>query len=155
MEPAFQGTHEHLGTSWSDGTYTVLIDRLVYSEQSRGVELIGYMSRIAPDSVLLAQHLFGPVGSERRIVSVAIIRDGDEHVLVWYWYRVGRIETAQPLNAKLLEMVACVRRSTAAELIAVSTACEPEGCVEASHILSAFLGECVAEGCATCLPAFA
>ena len=138
--PAFVGASQEESALWTNGADRVLLDRLTYREQAQGAELIGYQSRIAPDSLVAAERLFGAVGPERRLVNEAIVRDGDSHLLVWYWYRVGGLETESATRAKLLEVLAFFRRATVSELVALSTACEPESCAAASQVLGRFLG---------------
>jgi hypothetical protein len=130
--PGYQNALRTSSTGWSDGTAHVALDHLVYRGQTQGAELIGYPNRIAPDSLLASERMIGPVGPERRIVNEA---------LVWYWYRVGGIETASPLKAKLLEIPAFFRRVDSSELIALSTACDLESCEAGARALAAILGE--------------
>jgi EpsI family protein len=139
--PGYQNALRTSSTGWSDGTTHVALDHLVYRGQTQGAELIGYPNRIAPDSLLATERMIGPVGPERRIVNEAIVREGAGHLLVWYWYRVGGIETASPLKAKLLEIPAFFRRVDSSELIALSTACDLESCEAGARALAAILGE--------------
>jgi EpsI family protein len=139
--PAFGGAVEHLTGTWSDGARLLLTDRLVYRGQSQGAELIGYDNRIAPDTALVAERLMGPVGPRRRLVNEAIVREGDDdYRLVWYWYRVAGVETESAARAKLLELWAFATVSRVSELVAVSTPCDGDSCVQASDALSGFLG---------------
>ena len=137
--PAFQGADTRLRRTFTDGTTSVVVDHLVYADQRQGAELIGYLNRIAAEPAIAAERLVGPVGRSRRYLNEAIVREDGGFRLVWYWYRVGGIETASPLKAKLLEVPAFVRRRASAELIAVSAACAPRSCDAASTALTAFL----------------
>jgi EpsI family protein len=137
--PAFAGAERESETAWTDGSHLVVVDHYVYSHQAQGTELVGEASRIAPDSLIVTRRMIGPMGVERRIVNEAIVKDGGAHVLTWYWYRVGGVETASALKAKLLEIPAFFRRIESAELIALSAACAPGTCAEASESLVAFL----------------
>jgi EpsI family protein len=127
-EPAFQGADQHIQGAWTKGSDAVFLDQLEYRHQTQGSELIGYRSRIAPDTAVTARRLSGPVGTERRLVNEAIIRDGDTSLLVWYWYRVGGVEAVEPARAKLLEVWAFFSRFKVSELIAFSTPCAPGSC---------------------------
>lgn len=138
--PGFADAEQHLSRSWSENGAHVLVDRLVYDEQAHGAELIGYGIRIAADSVLMAERLFGPVGARHRLVNEAIVREDDGHLLVWYWYRVGGVETQSAVRAKLLELWAFFARRRTSELIAVSTPCGADSCIGAYETLSRFLG---------------
>jgi EpsI family protein len=124
----------------SNGTQSVHLDRLVYRSQEQGAELIGYGSRIATDSALVVERTVGPVGARRRLVNEAIVRDGEGHRLVWYWYRVGGVETSQPFRAKLLEVWAFFSRATQSELIAFSAPCAGASCEGAFQALSGYFG---------------
>ena len=75
----------------------------------------------------------------RRYVREVIVRSEGEPVLVWYWYRVGGVETPSRIRAKLLEVYAFFSRTTVSELIAMSATCGPESCEEAAALLSSFL----------------
>lgn len=138
--PAFAGAGRRSSRSWSGNGGRVLVDRLVYEEQAHGAELIGYGSRIAADSLVIVERLMGPVGAPRRLVNEAIVREEDGHLLVWYWYRVGGVETQSAARAKLLELWAFFTRRRTSELVAISTPCGMESCIEAYHTLSRFLG---------------
>jgi exosortase len=138
--PAFWGADEHVAAEWTDGSDAVLVDRLTYREQAQGAELIGYNSQIAPDSLLAAERVVVTPGPQRRFVNEAIVLDTSAPVLVWYWYSVGGLETESPVRAKLLEIVAFVRRKSVSEVLAVSTACEPTTCSRAAEVLADFLG---------------
>jgi len=137
--PGFVGATEQHWRSWTDGDAQVLVDHLVYREQRQDAELIGYASRIAPDSVVVEERRTALSVARPRVANEAILRVEDGHLLVWYWYRVGGRDTATPLMAKLLEVEAFLTRKTASELTAVSTPCEVGSCVEASRILTDFL----------------
>jgi EpsI family protein len=139
--PGFVGASDHATSAWTDGTSRVLVDLLTYREQDQGAELIGYASRIAPDSLLVLERLFGQVGPERRLVNEAIVRERDGHVLVWHWYRIGGIETQSSVRAKALEVLAFFRRLPTSELIAISTPCAPSDCAVAAGVLARFLGD--------------
>jgi EpsI family protein len=138
--PAFPAADEAALDLWTNGSSQVRLDRLVYHGQSQDAELVGFGSRIAPDSALILERLFGQVGPERRLVNEAIVRDGTGHLLVWYWYRVGGVETQSAARAKMLEVWAFLRRATTSELIALSTRCGPTDCADASRTLASFLG---------------
>lgn len=139
--PGFSGADAEQSRSWlGQGQRRVTFDLLHYANQRQEAELIGYLNAIAPDSALITERLFGPVGPTRRYVNEAVVRDPSGPILVWYWYRVGGIETASPLKAKLLEIPAFFRRIASSELVAVSTACEPESCQAASATLRSFFG---------------
>ncbi len=139
-EPAFQGATERSRTTWVRGDDIVLVDRIVYHDQAQGSEMIGYTSRIAPDTLLIARRLLGPVGAARQLVNEAIIVEGDTHLLSWYWYRVGGAQTESPARAKLLELWAFATRRPVSEVIALTTPCRVETCRRASQVLHGFLG---------------
>ena len=139
--PAFAGAELESHSIWSNERDRLTVDRLVYGAQGQRTELIAFGNRIAPDALVVMERLYGPVGTARRYVNEAIVREGDTFLLVWYWYRVGGVETASPLKAKLLEIPAFVRRLRSTELIALGTACEADSCLSASAELADFLGD--------------
>lgn len=138
--PSFVGWQERVQQGWSKDQHTVWMDRLIYRHQAQGAELIGFVSRIAPDEALAADRMFGPVGKERRLVNEAIVRSGDSYVLVWYWYRVGGVDTADAIRAKLLEIWAFLSRTQVSELVAFSAPCSPDSCAGAFETLTDFFG---------------
>ena len=138
--PSFTGADEQDEAVWTNGDAVVVADRFAYREQSQGAELIGYDSRIAPDSLLVMTGLVGPLRSTPRLVNEAVVRSPDGPLLVWYWYRVGGLETESAMRAKMLEIWAFLSRRTSAELLAVSAPCQPDSCAEAARSLLDFLG---------------
>jgi len=139
--PGFRGAQEHDSLSFTDGSFHVYGDRLVYREQRQGAKLVGYPNRIAPRSQIFEERLMGPVDPARqRWVQQAILLTPDGPVLVWYWYRVGGVDTYSAAHAKLLEIPAFLRRRRSSELVALSAACEPENCGQAFEGLARFMG---------------
>jgi hypothetical protein len=70
---------------------------------------------------------------------VTVVRTPAGPRLVWSWYRVAGQVTASPTSAKLLELLAFVRRASASELVAVSASCERPDCGDAGSDLQAFI----------------
>jgi EpsI family protein len=143
-EPAFRGADEHatLAFRLSGGDDTVYADRLAYLDQRQGAELIGYGNAIAQDSLLVrdAVAVVPHAGRTARWIRQAIVRTPETPILVWYWYRIGGVETFSERRAKLLEPVAFLRRRPAAEVVALSAPCSAESCQEAARTLASFLG---------------
>jgi hypothetical protein len=71
---------------------------------------------------------------------VTVVRTPAGPRLVWSWYRVAGQVTASTTRAKLLELLAFVRRSSASELVAVSASCERPDCRDAGNALLDFVG---------------
>jgi exosortase len=139
--PGFRGAQQHDSLSFTDGSFHVYGDRLVYREQRQGAKLVGYPNRIAPRSQIFEERLVGPVDPARqRWVQQAILLTQDGPVLVWYWYRVGGMDTYSAAHAKLLEIPAFLSRRRASELVALSAACEPDNCGQAFEGLARFMG---------------
>jgi EpsI family protein len=138
--PDFQGASEELEISYTSGIDHVLLDRFVYRARDRRGELIGFSSRIAPDTSVVTSRILGQIGPERRLVNEVIVRDGSGHVLVWYWYRVAGVETPSAARAKALEVWAFFTRAQTSELISISSPCAPDDCSGAARALSSFLG---------------
>lgn len=83
----------------------------------------------------------GPVDPARRLwVQQAVVLTPEGPVLVWYWYRVGGVDTFSPVHAKILEIPAFLSRRRASELIALSAACEADNCRDAFQALAGFMG---------------
>lgn len=114
--------------------------RLLFADQQQGEELIQYNNRIAPDSLVAASRIIGPVGASRRFVHETVVRDAEVPRVVWHWYRVAGFETPFESKAKLLEILAFFRRSPAAELVVLSAGCAPEDCTDAARTLRAAFG---------------
>ncbi len=114
--------------------------RLLFADQQQGEELIQYNNRIAPDSLVAASRIIGPVGVSRRFVHETVVRDADVPRVVWHWYRVAGFDTPFESKAKLLEILAFFRRSPAAELVVLSAGCAPDDCTDAARTLRAAFG---------------
>ncbi|MDZ7781379.1 MAG: exosortase A, partial [Gemmatimonadota bacterium] len=127
--PEFGGAGVEHAWVWTNGTVEIYHDRLVYPEQRQGAELIGGPNRIAEASAIAAERPTW-LRDLDRTVREALIMTPEGPVLVWYWYRVGGVETVSPAWAKLLELWGFVRRRPVAELEALSVACGTDGCEE-------------------------
>jgi exosortase len=117
----------------------VQVDRFGYSGNRQGHELIGYDNSIALDEQLIEDRIVGPLDSNLRTVRQALVRTKRGVRIVWYWYRVAGLETAQPSRAKLLELIAFIHRATPSELVAVSASCGPKDCqkaLESVHLVA-------------------
>jgi EpsI family protein len=137
--PAYRGASKRQSIWFARGTERVQVDRFIYTAQSQDAELVSSVNRIASVPNTLDERTVGPLDADLRIVSESTIRTPDGIRLVWYWYRVAGIETANPAKAKLLEFVAFVRRGPPSELIAASTPCGPRDCRDASATLFALV----------------
>jgi len=139
--PAYQGADQHDSLAFTDGERTVYGDRFVYRQQAQGAKLIGYPNRIAPRADIFEERLMGPVDPARGLwVKQAVVLNPEGPVLVWYWYRVGGMDTFSPVYAKVLEVPAFLSRRRASELMALSAACEADNCREAFEALAGFMG---------------
>ena len=137
--PRYEGADERYSASLERGDAHVYVDRLVYRGQSQGRELIHSENRIAGPDEVLRDGITGGVRTNGRWVRQAIVRAPEGPILVWYWFRVGGIDTFSPLRAKALEVVAFFRRSARAELLAVSAPCDADDCLRALEALSGFM----------------
>ena len=139
--PAYQGEQEHDSLAFTDGERFVYGDRLVYREQAQGAKLIGFPNRIAPGGDIFEERLMGPVDPSGSLwVKQAVVMDPAGPILVWYWYRVGGVDSFSPVHAKVLEVPAFLSRRRASELIALSSACEPDNCRDAFQALGDLTG---------------
>jgi exosortase len=140
--PLFEGAERHKVAIWNGPPGAVLVDQLIYREQSPGREVLGGGNRIAPSQAIMHQRMAGPVGADRHLVNEAIVRSGEEgHLLVWYWYRVGGFDTALRARAMVLELWGFVTRRTDVELVAVSSPCAIDSCSQAARTLAAFFDD--------------
>jgi exosortase/archaeosortase family protein len=139
--PAYQGADQHDSLAFSDGERMVYGDRFVYRKQAQGAKLIGFPNRIAPRADIFEERLMGPVDPARGLwVQQAVVITPEGPVLVWYWYRVGGVDTFSPVYAKVLEVPAFLSRRRASELVALSAACEADNCRDAFQALAGFMG---------------
>jgi exosortase len=138
--PDFRGIDDHAAWVVRGDLGLVEAARYYFIDQRQGEELIQWGNAIAPDSLTGSDRVLGPIGPRRRFLRQTIVRDGDASRLVWYWYRVAGYDTPFPSKAKLLEVLAFVRRTPAAELITLSARCGPESCLEAARTVSAAVG---------------
>ena len=139
--PAYRRADQHDSLAFTDGERIVYGDRFVYRKQAQGAKLIGFPNRIAPSSAIYEERLMGPVDPDRGLwVQQAVVITPEGPVLVWYWYRVGGVDTFSPVYAKILEVPAFLSRRRASELMALSAACEADNCREAFEALLGFMG---------------
>jgi EpsI family protein len=139
-QPVFQGADEVRFSAFLHPQGQVVVDHLIYETQRPRHELITGGNRIASHEALLGEGILLPVQTGGPPVTQAVVRTPTGPVLVWYWYRVGGMETAFAPRAKLLQMVAFFRRRPTAELIALSTSCAPQDCEGAVEVLRSFVG---------------
>jgi EpsI family protein len=138
--PDFKGIDERAAWGIEVDGQAVDAARHYFRDQRQGEELIQYNNFIAPDSLLVSERVFGPVGPDGRIVREAILWESDTPRIAWYWYRVGGFDTPFESKAKLLEILAFFRRSPAAELVTLSARCSPDDCTDAARALRAVVG---------------
>ena len=139
--PGYHGAEYHQSLGFTDGSAYVHGDRFVFIKQAQGAKLVGFPNQIAPRGDILDERLVGPVDPMGRLwIRQAVVRGADGPVLVWYWYRVGGVDTFSPVHAKLLEIPAFLGRLRASELFALGVACEPDNCRLAFQALGGFMG---------------
>ena len=139
-QPNFTGAAERQTASLTDGEAQVYLDQFTYRDQVQGAELIQGANRIAPRDLVLQERVNGPVDRTGRFVREAVVQTEQGPILVWYWYRVAGVDTSSPALAKLLELVAFVRRHREAELIALSSPCGEDSCLSAFEALVTLFG---------------
>lgn len=137
--PDERGATERRAQLYTRANDTIVVDRVIFHRQDQGAELIGGANRIAADSVLLGDRLVGPLDRNARLVRQAGVREQQRVRLVWYWYRIGGIETPSEATAKLLQLLAFVRRQPVSELVTVSTSCVGTDCNAATRSLYEFV----------------
>jgi exosortase len=133
--PDLRGEHHRVAFSIAPSGESVLptvqLVRFGYDGNSQGSELIGGSNAITATDRLVSDRTVGPLDKNLRMVRQAVVRDRSSARLVWYWYRVAGMSTPSPTRAKLLEVVAFVRRHEPSELVAVSAPCAPNNCQQA------------------------
>jgi EpsI family protein len=139
--PKLRGTDEQRHARWqhTDGR-TVDVHRLLYFTQRQGKELITDGNALVPDSMRLGGGLVGPVDSMGRMVNVTVVKGAAAPRLVWSWYRVASMATHSGAEAKLFELIGAFSGDRTAELVAISTTCDPDDeCRAASTMLFTFV----------------
>lgn len=138
--PLFDGADKHLIEEFALADATIRIDRLIYTEQDQGKELIGGENSVAADKQRLGQQVIGPLDETARMVNTTVVRTPEGARLIWHWYSVGGFLTHSSTRAKLMELIAFVRtNSPPAEFIAVSTLCGDNNCNAANRTLYEFV----------------
>lgn len=133
--PAYPGATESHVAHIRRGDIDIQVNRLIFREQSRDAELIGGGNRIAPDSLLLADRVIGPLDASLRMLKQAVVREGTDIRLVWYWYQVANRSTPFPMRARMMELVGFISRAPSSELVTLSTVCRREECDRAADVL--------------------
>jgi exosortase len=139
--PALRGADASLRTEWTHGSgRSATVHRLQFFSQRQGKELITEGNAIVVDSLRMGEGLAGPLDSTGRMANVTVTRVGDAPRLVWWWYQVGGSNTHSATEAKLFELIGFFTGRRASELVAVSTACDPDDrCRSASASLFTFV----------------
>lgn len=114
--PVFAGAGSQVHQRYSDGRTSVRLHIAFYSKQEQGAEIIQHANRLAdPDrwtrvaSGMRSLEIDGqrvPVRSQR----LANSREG-RRLLVVYWYWVGGVFTADPIEAKVRQTIAALTGS--------------------------------------------
>ncbi len=138
--PRYGGADKHQIAQFAFADDTVRQDRLIYTMQGQGKELISGLNVIAAQEHRMAQQTIGPLDATGRMVNTTVVRTQDGARLVWHWFSVGGSVTHSATRAKLLELLAFVRtNSPPAELITVSALCAPDDCSAANSTLYEFV----------------
>jgi EpsI family protein len=132
--PLFEGA-AHTSRLLAGSRSSVQVDQFHYARQKRGAEATSYGNRIAPDSLIVQRRIIGPLDKSLRVVQQTAVREQSDVRLVWSWYRIGGIETSSSTKAKLLQVVAAVRRRRDADVVLISALCNGASCDEATAAL--------------------
>ncbi|MBL0937501.1 MAG: exosortase [Gemmatimonadaceae bacterium] len=138
-EPQFVGQSSHEVHLWHQGVDTIRVDRVVYTSERQGAELVGAGSQVAADSIVLAQRLVGPLDQTARTARQVVVREGKRARVIWGWYRVAGMETSSAGKAKLMSLLAFLKRQEGGEGVFVSTPCDAGDCSKASARLFQFV----------------
>ncbi|MFO0228302.1 exosortase C-terminal domain/associated protein EpsI, partial [Gemmatimonas sp.] len=129
----------HLQAIVRNGPTAVQVDRVIFSNQQQGAELVGTDRHLGDSVEVLTDEVTAFSTTPVRLVRQAIVRYKGGVRLVWYWYRVAGVGTTQSMKAKLLEIPAGIIGSSPSEFVAVSTPCGPRDCADAARALRAVL----------------
>ncbi|HEY0930685.1 MAG TPA: EpsI family protein [Gemmatimonas sp.] len=134
FEPHFAGS-SRVSRQFVDNGMTVQVDQFHYAQQKHGAEATSYENHIAPDSMIVQRRTVGPLDNSLRIVQQTAIREASDVRIVWSWYRIGGIETPSSTKAKLLQILAAIRRRRDADVVLVSARCKGAECDAATSAL--------------------
>ena len=143
--PDFLGKFLHFKTSYSNNTdKEVDVNLIYYPTQSQGSELINVLNTLSDEpSWMVADdkdqtvslNIQAGVLTAREVILIS--RTGQSR-LMWYWYSVGGLVTANEYLAKLLQIQAVFTDNHGASMITFSTNCELE-CENERMILEDFI----------------
>jgi EpsI family protein len=137
--PSAISGQRHVQALMRDGATPIQIDRVIFTDQRQGGELIGTDRHLGDSVAVLTDQVTAFSTLPMRLVRQAIVRHRDGVRLVWYWYRVAGVSTTQSMKAKLLEIPAGITGSPPSEFVAISTPCGPRDCADAARSLQAVL----------------
>ena len=137
--PSAISGQRHVQALMRDGATPIQIDRVIFTDQRQGGELIGTDRHLGDSVAVLTDQVTAFSTLPMRLVRQAIVRHRDGVRLVWYWYRVAGVSTTQSMKAKLLEIPAGITGSPPSEFVAISTPCGPRDCADAARSLQALL----------------
>ena len=137
--PSAIAGQRHLQALVQDGATSVQIDRVIFTNQRQGGELIGTDRHLGDSVEVLTDEVMAVSTNPVRLTRQAIVRHREDVRLVWYWYRVAGVSTTLSLKAKLLEIPAVLTGSAPSEFVAMSAPCGPQDCVAAARSLQSVL----------------
>jgi exosortase len=129
--PSLEGFSRHSRQHLHSGERVVQIDRYIFGTTTQHAEMISSDNRIAPDSLVLAERILGPLDDSFRNVREVVVSDGQMLRVIWTWYRAGGSETPMGTRAKLLEFWGLLSNAASPETVVASTTCSTKDCLEA------------------------
>jgi exosortase A len=136
--PVFVGADVEAHGSYSSVDRKLEVYVAVYGLQQQGKELIGYENSLLgknADASIVARSTIDVRGPATELVLRA--RLGEEF-LIWYFYRIGSLQTDRDLVAQLAYGVRSLVGAPLSRIVALRTRCEPD-CDEARAILQSFV----------------
>jgi hypothetical protein len=107
-----------------------------YKAQHQGKELIYYSNKI--NGVGDKLHRLNKMSiSERLNVNQGVITNRSGKRLVYWYFKVGNLETGNRYIAKLLQIPADLQALSIASLVTISLKCRSQDCTEEAQLLSA------------------
>jgi len=121
----------------------VMLYQAYYANQSDGHEVVDSGNDLAGPGWVRNSSATTRVEAAYQSGNVSSVHleseDRSRHLLVWYWYQVGKMQAASDLEAKLAQVLQKLQFRADAKLVAVAASCEEADCEETAATLGKFL----------------
>lgn len=126
--PQYQGAIDHMVVFKDKSDREIYLYLGMYPVQTQGKELIYYSNRISDDKVWHTRYQRAKqysIGGQQVLEQLLEKDDGSKR-LVWYWYQVAGLGTANKYHAKALQVLGLFNGKRQASIVAIAAKLDAE-----------------------------